>query len=165
MNNTNFQTADLSDLHPNDLNCVSPIFKSFGKKTSFWGEITTLKLFEDNSLVRKQLETNGRGKVLVVDGGGSLRCALVGDRLAQLAIDNQWEGIVVYGSIRDSKIINTMNVAIKALNTCPIKSIKRNIGEENISVKFAGIQFIPGNFIYADEDGILVSDKKLLKND
>ncbi|GAA4276264.1 ribonuclease E activity regulator RraA [Aquimarina mytili] len=163
MNNINFQTADLSDQYPSDLSCATPIFKSFGKKTAFWGEITTLKLFEDNSFVRKQLETNGKGKVLVVDGGGSLRCALVGDRLAQLAIDNQWEGIIVYGCIRDSKIINTMDVAIRAIHTCPIKSIKRNIGEEDINVAFASIKFIPGNFVYVDEDGILVSAQNLLK--
>ncbi|GAA4274947.1 ribonuclease E activity regulator RraA [Aquimarina gracilis] len=157
-----FQTADLSDQYPNDLLCASPIFKSFGKKTAFWGEITTIKLFEDNSFVRQQLGTDGTGKVLVVDGGGSLRCALVGDRLAQLAIDNNWEGIIVYGCIRDSRIINEMNVGIRAINTCPIKSIKRNIGELDIPVKFAEIEFTPGNFIYVDEDGILTSPKKLL---
>ncbi|MEW7291391.1 ribonuclease E activity regulator RraA [Aquimarina sp. 2304DJ70-9] len=162
MNTYNFQTADLWDQHFNNLSCADPIFKSFGKKTAFWGKITTLKLFEDNSLVRKQLETKGDGKVLVVDGGGSLRCALVGDQLAQLAINNTWEGIIVYGCIRDSRIINNMNVGIRAINTNPVKSIKQNIGEHNITVKFAGVEFIPGNFVYVDEDGILVSSQKLL---
>ncbi len=162
MNTTNFQTADLSDEYANDLTCASPIFKSFGKKGAFWGEITTIKLFEDNSFVRQQLGTDGIGKVLVVDGGGSLRCALVGDQLAQLAIDNNWEGIIVYGCIRDSRIINDMNVGIRAINTCPIKSQKRNIGELDIPVKLAEIEFTPGNYVYVDEDGILVSEKKLL---
>jgi len=162
MSINNFQTADLWDEYSNELSCATPIFKSFGKKTSFWGEITTLKLFEDNSLVRKQLETKGDGKVLVVDGGGSLRCALVGDRLAQLAIDNNWRGVIVYGCIRDSRIIDTMNIGIRAINTNPVKSIKRNTGELDIEVKFAGIQFVPGAYIYVDEDGILVSKKNLL---
>ncbi len=162
MNANSFQTADLYDEYFDHLRCATPIFKSFGQKTSFWGEITTLKLFEDNSLVRKQLETNGKDKVLVIDGGGSLRCALVGDKLAQLAIDNAWAGIVVYGCIRDSRIINDMNLGIRALNTCPVKSVKRNIGEHDIVVSFAGIEFIPGNFVYIDQDGILVSKKRLL---
>ncbi len=164
MNTTNFQTADLSDEYTNDLICASPIFKSFGKKVAFWGEITTIKLFEDNSFVRQQLGTDGIGKVLVIDGGGSLRCALIGDQLAQLAIDNNWEGIIVYGCIRDSRIINDMNVGIRAINTCPIKSQKRNIGELDILVKFAEIEFTPGNYVYVDEDGILVSEKKLLSS-
>ncbi len=158
----NFQTADLCDEHIEHLDCATPIFQSFGKKAAFWGEITTLKLFEDNSLVRQQLQTNGKGKVLVVDGGGSLRCALVGDRLAQLAIDNQWEGIIVYGCIRDSRIINTMNIGIRALNTCPVKSIKRNVGELDLTIKFASISFKPGHHVYVDEDGILTSEKNLL---
>ena len=157
-----FTTADFWDEHGKLLSCADPIFHSFGLKTTFYGEIVTLKLFEDNSLVRKQLETGGKGKVLVVDGGGSLRCALVGDQLAALAIQNSWEGIIVNGCIRDSYQINKMAMGIRALNTCPVKSVKRNIGEQNISVKFAGITFSPGQFIYADHDGILLSEKKLL---
>ena len=157
-----FTTADLWDEHSELLFCSDPIFRSFGRKITFYGEIVTLKLFEDNSLVRKQLETEGKGKVLIIDGGGSLRCALVGDQLAELAIRNNWEGIIVNGCIRDSHQINKMAVGIKALNTCPVKSIKRNIGEQNISVKFAGITFNPGQFIYTDEDGLLLSEKKLL---
>ena len=157
-----FTTADLWDEHAELLLCSDPIFRSFGRKITFYGEIVTLKLFEDNSLVRKQLETKGKGKVLIVDGGGSLRCALVGDQMAELAIHNNWEGIIVNGCIRDSHQINKMAVGIKALNTCPVKSIKRNVGEQNIPVKFAGITFNPGQFIYTDEDGLLLSEKKLL---
>jgi len=157
-----FTTADLWDEHAELLLCSDPIFRSFGQKATFYGEIVTLKLFEDNSLVRKQLETEGKGKVLIVDGGGSLRCALVGDQLAKLIIQNNWEGIIVNGCIRDSYQINKMTVGIKALNTCPVKSIKRNTGEQNISVKFAGIIFNPGQYIYTDEDGSLISEKKLL---
>lgn len=157
-----FTTADLWDEHHEHLSCVEPIFYSFGKKKAFSGKITTIKLFEDNSFVRKQLESNGKGKVLVVDGGASLRCALVGDKLAELAITNKWEGIIVNGCIRDSYLINQMDIAIKAINTSPVKSIKRNIGKMNIPVNFSGVTFIPGQFVYSDNDGVLISKKSLL---
>ncbi|SMD38222.1 regulator of ribonuclease activity A [Reichenbachiella faecimaris] len=150
-------TADLWDQHGADMHCVDPIFRSYGAKTSFQGEITTLKLYEDNSLVRKQLATPGKGKVLIVDGGGSFRCALVGDQLAELAIQNEWEGLIIYGCIRDSAVINTLPIGIKALNTSPVKSIKKDQGEIDISVKFGSTLFVPGYYVYADEDGVLVS--------
>ncbi|MEP2276196.1 MAG: ribonuclease E activity regulator RraA [Reichenbachiella sp.] len=150
-------TADLWDQHGADMHCVDPIFRSYGMKTSFQGEITTLKLYEDNSLVRQQLATPGKGKVLVVDGGGSLRCALVGDQLAELAIQNEWEGLIIYGCIRDASMINKMDIGIRALNTCPVKSIKKNQGEIDVSVKFASTLFEPGHYIYADEDGVLLA--------
>jgi len=160
----NFQTADLWDDYASQLTCLTPIFKSFGQKSSFAGKVVTLKLFEDNSLVREQLSKDGTGKVLVVDGGGSLRCALVGDRLAQKAMDNHWEGIIVYGCIRDSMIINQMNVGIRAVNTCPVRSIKRGEGQEGLVVRFAESVIKPGNYIYADADGVVVSEEWLLKD-
>lgn len=155
----NFTTADLWDDHANELSCLSPIFRHYGKRTAFAGKIVTLKLYEDNTLVRETLGENGKGKVLVVDGGGSLRCALVGDRLAQKAIDNGWEGVIIYGCIRDSAIINTMNIGIKAMNTCPVKSIKRGVGLKGEFLDFAGVTIQPDAYIYADSDGVLVSDK------
>ncbi|WP_339921107.1 ribonuclease E activity regulator RraA [uncultured Flavobacterium sp.] len=158
-----FTTADLWDEYDTLLSCVDPIFNHFGNKKNFSGKITTIKLFEGNSLVRKQLELDGKGKVLLIDGGASLRCALIGDQLAELAIQNNWQGIIVNGCIRDSEVINAMNIGIKALNTSPVKSVKRNLGEINIPVKFGGITFIPGDYIYADGDGILVSNNNLLK--
>lgn len=158
-----FTTADLWDAHSESLICVDPIFNHFGNKKMFSGQITTLKLFEDNSLVRKQLESDGRGKVLVIDGGASLRCALVGDQLATLAIQNNWNGIIIHGCIRDSHLINLMDIGIRALNTCPVKSIKRNIGEIDIPVKFGGVTFILQDYIYVDLDGILVSKRNLVK--
>lgn len=158
-----FTTADLWDEYETLLSCVDPIFKHFGNKKVFSGKISTIKLYEDNSLVRKQLESDGKGKVLVIDGGGSLRCALVGDQLAELAMKNHWEGIIVNGCIRDSEVINSMNIGIKALNTCPVKSVKRNQGEIAVPVKFGGITFIPDDYLYADADGILVSKNNLLK--
>jgi regulator of ribonuclease activity A len=155
-------TADLCDKHIDKLQVAEPIFVDFGAIACFEGEIHTLKVFEDNTLVRSALEKDGTGKVLVIDGGGSFRCALIGDNLAALAIQNNWRGMVVYGCIRDSKQISEMEVGVKALNTNPTKSVKRNEGQENIEIRFAGVDFKPGMYLYADEDGIVVSDFQLL---
>lgn len=155
-------TADLCDEHIDKLQVAEPIFRDFGGEACFEGEIHTLKVFEDNTLVRAALEKDGTGKVLVVDGGGSLRCALVGDNLVTLAINNNWRGIVVYGCIRDSKPIGEMKMGLKALNTNPTKSVKRNEGQENIPVRFAGVDFKPGQYLYADEDGVVVSEFPLI---
>jgi regulator of ribonuclease activity A len=117
----------------------------------------TLKVFEDNSLVRQALEGPGEGRVLVVDGGGSLRCALVGGMLGQLALDNDWAGIVVYGCVRDTEELNGMALGIRALQAHPRKSHKRGVGDSGLTVRFAGLTVRPGDWIYADEDGLLVS--------
>ena len=162
MNNAfDFQTADLSDEFTDETLVVEPMFSDFGTRVCFSGPITTLKVFEDNSLVRETLATPGDGRVLVVDGGGSMRCALVGDRLAELARDQGWAGVVVYGCIRDSMVIDTMDIGVKALGTNPRKSIKRGVGERDLDVTFGGVTFKPGHFLYADGDGILVSPRSL----
>ena len=158
-----FTTADLWDDHHEHLTCVAPIFKSYGSKSAFSGQIKTLKVFEDNTLVRKQLESDGTGQVLVIDGGASIRCALIGDQLAALAIQNNWNGIVVNGCIRDSALINTMDIGIRALNTSPVKSIKQNSGHSTIPITFGGVHFIPKHYIYVDLDGILISKHYLIK--
>ncbi|MEO0585434.1 MAG: ribonuclease E activity regulator RraA [Bacteroidota bacterium] len=155
-------TADLWDEHAPALRLLNLELKSYGRQTSFFGEIVTLKVFEDNSWVRKILAEKGDGKVLIVDGGGSKRCALVGDNIAQLAIENGWEGIIVYGCIRDSKVINEMDIGIKAVGTCPAKSIKRNVGVEGESLCIEGTDIVPGTYVYADEDGVLLSAENLL---
>lgn len=157
-----FQTADLSDEHEDKVCVVSPMFRSYGGRSAFYGPIATLKLFEDNALVRATLETPGNGRVLVVDGGGSLRCALVGDQLGVLAVKNGWAGVVVYGCIRDSKALSSMDLGVFALGTHPKKSIKRNTGEAELPVTFGGVTFVPGHYLYADEDGVLVSATPLL---
>lgn len=155
-------TADLCDKHIDKLQVAEPMFADFGGEAVFEGQIHTLKVFEDNTLVRAALEKDGTGQVLVVDGGGSFRCALLGDNLAALAIENNWRGIVVFGCIRDSRQIAQMDIAVKALATNPTKSVKRNEGQENIPVRFAGVDFRPGAHLYADEDGIVVSEMPLL---
>ncbi|MBI2305993.1 MAG: ribonuclease E activity regulator RraA [Rhodocyclales bacterium] len=161
-----FKTPDLCDEFEAELGkslrVVAPMFKRYGARNAFSGQIATLKLFEDNSLVRTAFAEDGRGKVLVIDGGGSLRCALVGDQLAILAQQNGWEGVVVYGCIRDSADIAGIDLGVRALDTHPQKSIKKNVGDRDLAVTFGGVTFHPGEYLYADEDGVLVSSKPLL---
>lgn len=156
-----YATADLCDDYIDQLQVATPMFKSYGKNPRFMGPIATLKVFEDNQQVRDMLASPGEGRVLVVDGGGSLRCALVGGNLGQLGVDNGWAGILVYGCIRDAVEINEQAIGVKALNTNPTKSIKRGVGEENIVVRFADVTFTPGHYLYSDEDGICVSAQKI----
>jgi len=150
-------TTDLCDAHEDEVRVVDPMFNSFGGRTAFFGRISTLKLFEDNSLVRKTLGSPGENRVLVIDGGGSLRRALVGDQLAALGVKNGWAGVVVYGCIRDSRAIGEMDIGVFALDTHPMKTVKKNVGDEDIPVTFGGVTFTPGEWLYADEDGVIVS--------
>lgn len=154
-------TCDISDqLHPH-VQYLDPIFKSYGGKTAFSGRIVTIKCFEDNSLVEEALKMNGKGCVLVVDAGESLRFAMLGDKRASDAIKNEWEGIVVNGSIRDSVMINSMTIGIRALGVCPRKSIKKGNGKRNLTVDFSNVKFIPNHYLYADEDGVIVIENKV----
>lgn len=161
-----FKTPDLCDQFEAELGkgvrVVAPMFQRYGGRTAFFGEIVTLKVFEDNSLVRELFNEDGKGKVLVIDGGGSLRCALVGDQLAILAQRNGWEGVIVYGCIRDSADINDIDIGVRALNTHPQKTVKKGIGERNLPLTFGGVTFHPGETLYADEDGVVVADRPLL---
>ena len=156
-----FSTADLHDEHEGKVQVANVLMQSFGRKTSFSGPISTVKCFEDNSLVRAALEEPGNGRVLVVDGGASIRCALVGDKLAELGIKNGWEGLVINGCIRDTAVISTLNIGIKALGANPRRSVKKGEGERDISLSFADTTFTPGDRLYADEDGVLLSPIKL----
>lgn len=155
------QTTDLCDAHENKLRIAAPIFRSYGGNPAFHGRIATLKIFEDNGLVRQVLDTPGDGRVLVIDGGGSLRCALLGDQLAALAVMHNWAGVVVWGCIRDSLAISAMDLGVLALATHPQKTIKKNLGDIDIAVSFAGIEFQPGDWLYADADGLIVSSERL----
>ena len=156
-----FSTADLYDEHEGKVRVANVLMQSFGQKTRFSGPISTVKCFEDNSLVRAALEEPGKGRVLVVDGGGSIRCALVGDKLAELGMKNGWKGLVVHGCIRDSAVISTLDIGIKALGTNPGRSVKKGKGERDIVLNFADATFEAGDYLYADEDGILLSPAKL----
>lgn len=156
-----FKTADLSDDFRETLQVASPIFVSYGAKPAFCGSIVTVKVFEDNVLVKEQFQQNGKGKVLVVDGGGSERVALMGDNVAALAIENEWEGVVIFGCIRDAADIDEMEIGIRAIGTHPFKSYKKGEGEVQIPLQFAACKFTPGEYLYADEDGIIVSPQKI----
>lgn len=149
------KTADLCDSR-NDVRVLAPSFRDYGAIREFDGVVVTVKVFEDNVLVRKMLETAGKGRVLVVDGGGSTRVALVGGQLGELAEKNGWAGIVVNGAVRDAHELIACKVGIKALATNPLKSHKNGAGETDVQVSFAGIGIAPGDHLYADDDGIVV---------
>ncbi|PVZ13607.1 MULTISPECIES: ribonuclease E activity regulator RraA [unclassified Pseudomonas] len=152
-----YVTPDLCDAYPEHVQVLDPMFSSFGGRDSFGGRIVTVKCFEDNSKVKELVEQPGQGKVMVVDGGGSLRRALLGDMLAQKAAQNGWEGIVVYGCVRDVDVLAQISLGVQALAPHPLKTDKRGIGDIDVPVTFAGVTFRPGEFIYADNNGVIVS--------
>lgn len=149
-------TADLYDEHGEDLQSVSMQFRSFGGRAAFEGPIRTIRCFEDNALVKSTLATAGAGAVLVIDGGGSLGTALMGDMIAESAVANGWAGVVIHGAIRDSVAVRSLDLGVKALGTNPRKSAKHGAGEVDVDLEFGGVVFRVGRRLYADEDGILV---------
>lgn len=156
-----FKTADLADLHGDELRFAAPILANYGGLPVFQGVINTVQCFEDNSLVREALEAPGHGRVLVVDGGGSTRCALLGDQLAKLAEQNGWAGVVVNGCVRDSTALAGTAIGIRAVASHPRKSVKRGTGQRDIAVRFADVAFSPGDYLYSDEDGMVISARPL----
>ncbi len=158
---TEFATTDLCDQHGDAVAVAAPMFRSFGGRRRFSGPVATLRCFEDNSFVRSLLEQDGDGQVLVVDGGGSLRCALVGDQLAALGARNRWSGIVVSGCVRDTAALLQCDIGIFALAAHPRRSQKRNVGEPGVALHFAGLTFRAGEWVYADEDGLVLSPTRL----
>ena len=163
---THFSTCDLCDpfrdLDDGVLRVLPPVFRSFGKVTRFAGPVTTLRCFEDNALLKEAVESPGNGRVLVVDGGGSLRRALIGGNLAAAAAANGWAGVVIDGCVRDVDELATMPIGILALAAHPLRSVKRGIGRRDECVTFAGVSFEPGHWIYADANGLAVSPASLL---
>lgn len=154
-------TTDLCDAHPDDARAVAPSFRDFGGVSAFSGPIVTIKSHEDNVILRKALEEPGAGRVLVVDGGGSLRCALMGSNLADLGVKNGWSGVLLNACVRDVKELREAKIGIKALASHPVKSGKRGDGARDVPVSFGGVTFRPGEMIYADEDGVIVSAQPL----
>jgi regulator of ribonuclease activity A len=150
------KTADIYDVYEEKLQVCEPGFHHYGGHRLFHGQIATLKCFEDNSLVSQHLGQPGKGRVLVVDAGGSFRCAMLGDILAQKAVDNGWAGILMYGCVRDCEDISKMPLGVLALATIPRKSVKKGVGEAGIPVTFAGVTFRPDEWLYADQDGVVV---------
>ena len=150
-------TADLCDEHGDAVQVCEPVFLPFGGRRAFAGPVSTVRCFEDNTRVKEAVESPGEGRVLVVDGGGSRRRALFGDKLGSAAVLNGWAGVIIYGCIRDSAELGQMNLGIRALGTMPLRSDKRGEGERDVPVRFAGVSFRPGDHVYADEDGVVVS--------
>ncbi len=147
-------TADICDAHP-DANVADPAFRNYGGAVQFFGPVETVRCFEDNSIVRKALESPGEGRVLVVDGGGSMRCALVGDQLGELALANGWVGIVVEGCVRDTAALRNLPIGIRALGSNPMRSTKRGQGHMSVMVRIGRMDVRSGWWLYADEDGIV----------
>lgn len=162
-----FVTCDLLDNHPDlPLQVVSPSidgksFKSYGARKSFGGQVVSVKCFEDNSRVKELLATDGAGKVLVVDGGASMRCALMGDMIAESAVKHHWNGVIIYGCVRDVDALAQLDLGVHALAAIPQKSNRKGLGEVDMTLYFGGVTICPGDYIYADNNGIVVSKEKL----
>jgi regulator of ribonuclease activity A len=154
-------TADLCDDHGDAVRVCEPVFHAFGGRRAFHGPISTIRCFEDNTRVKEAVEGPGEGRVLVVDGGGSRRRALLGDKLGEAAVRNGWSGVIIHGCIRDSAELGRMDLGIRALGTMPLRSDKRGEGERDVPVRFAGVTFRPGEFVYVDEDGVIVAPTAL----
>lgn len=158
-----FSTCDLYDEHADRVTVVAPRFNSYGGRDAFSGTVVTVKCHEDNSRVKEILMgEDGAGKVLVVDGGGSERCALLGDLIAGGAVERGWEGILIHGCVRDVVALSTLDIGVCALNRTPRKSTRRGEGQRDLTVSFADAVFRPGDHIYADADGILLARSPLL---
>lgn len=149
------------DEHAAEAHSCETQFRVFGRRRRFCGRISTIRCHEDNQLVREAVSTPGEGRVLVIDGGGSLRSALVGDLLAEKARSNGWAGLVVNGAIRDSAVIDTLELGVKALGTNPRRSARTGAGERDVAVEIGGVRVEPGHWLWSDEDGIVVAARNL----
>ena len=163
-----FVTCDLLDDNPDkDIQTLIPsmdgkFFKSYGARKTFGGQIVTVKCFEDNSRVKELLATDGAGKVLVVDGGASMRCALMGDMIAESAVKNHWNGVVIYGCVRDVDALAELDLGVHALAAIPQKSNRKGLGEVDVALYFGSVNFNSGDYLYADNNGIVVAKEKLV---
>lgn len=154
-------TSELCDIYSDQVDVVEPIFSSFGGVSSFFGKITTVKCFESNGLIAEVLEENGEGRVLLVDGGGAVRRALIDAELAQLAVDNGWAGIIVNGAVRQLDVLETLDIGIQALAPIPVGAEDDTHGEVDTPVNFGGVTFLPEDYVYADLTGIILSPELL----
>lgn len=154
-------TSELCDIYAEQVDVVEPIFSSFGGVSNFYGKVTTVKCFESNGLIAEVLEENGEGRVLVIDGGGAVRRGLIDAELAQLAVDNGWEGIIVYGAVRQIQQLENLDIGIHALAPIPVSADESTAGESDVPVNFGGVTFFPEDYIYADLTGIILSQEPL----
>ena len=156
-----YNTSELCDLFADSVDVVEPMFISYGGRSSYGGEVSTVKCFEDKGLIDKLLSESGKGKVLLVDGGGSMRRALIDANTVQIAVDNGWEGIVCYGSVRDVDTLEELDIGVHAIASIPVNADFENIGEIDVAVNFGGVTFLPEDHIYADSTGIILSPEPL----
>jgi len=156
-----YNTSELCDIYTDMIDVVEPIFMNFGGKSSFGGQITTIKCFESLGLIIETVQQPGLGKVLLIDGGGSLRRALIDSDIAQTAFENEWEGIIVYGSIREVEQLDDINIGIQSLASIPVGADDNRTGEVDVAVNFGGVTFLPNDHIYADNTGIILSAEAL----
>lgn len=154
-------TCDLCDLHGAQVRVVELPLRDFGGRLAFNGIVSTIRAADDNSRVREAVEEPGQGRVLVIDAGGSMRHAMIGDLLAAKAAENGWCGVVVFGAIRDSGAIGALELGVKALGTCPRKTDKLGAGERDVDVELGGVRIRAGDWLCADEDGVVVADTDL----
>lgn len=160
---TDFITCDLCDDHPDSVSVVTGLhWHHYGARSAFSGQIITVKCFEDNSKVKSLLNTDGEGKVLVVDGGGSLRNALIGDMIGASAVKNHWAGVLIYGACRDVDALATLDIGIAALGAVPIKSVRKDEGQVNLPIQFGGVTFTPGHYVYIDRNGVITAPTALI---
>jgi len=156
-----FKTADLYDQFETRVRVCEPLFRDFGGRRAFCGAAVTVKCFEDNTQIKSVLAEPGAARVLVADAGGSLRCAMLGDLIAASAVAQGWAGVILYGCVRDTDELAGMPLGVKALAANPRKSQRRGEGQRDLPVTFAGVCFAPGDWVYADGDGILVAAARL----
>ena len=152
---------DICDAYIDEISVLDPQFLDFGGHRKFGGEIVTIRCFEDNSLVAETVRQPGHGRVIVVDGGGSLRRALLGDNLAAAAVENGWRGLLINGCVRDVEILETIDLGVKALAACPVRTDKRGEGHLEVPLRFAGALMQPGHFLYADANGVVIARRNL----
>ncbi|WP_435132068.1 ribonuclease E activity regulator RraA [Plesiomonas shigelloides] len=156
-----YDTSELCDIYLDQVDVVEPMFSSFGGRSSFGGKITTIKCFEDNALLRDVVEENGLGRVLLIDGGGSLRRALLDGELARRAAENEWEGMIIYGAVRQVDELEECDIGIQALASIPVGADSNGHGETDVPVNFGGVTFLPEDHVYADSTGIILSPEAL----
>ena len=156
-----YNTSELCDMFTEQVDVLDPIFEHYGGITSFGGQVQTVKCFEDNALIANVVSTEGRGKVLVIDGGGSTRRGLIDAELAELAAENNWEGIVCYGSVRDVDALEDIDIGVQGLVSIPVGASNDTTGESDVAVNFGGVTFLPDDHIYADNTGIILSPDPL----
>lgn len=154
-------TPDLCDHYESQVTLLDLPLQNFGMRSAFWGKIVTVRCYHDNSKVKEMLSQNGKGKVLVVDGHGSCQKALIGDQIAIAAIENEWEGVIIYGAVRDVVAMSQMDLGIKALGACPFKTERRGSGDVNVTLTIQNQMIQPGDYIYADWNGMLISQTEL----